>query len=285
MYVSQYHTRVAAGRGAIYDPGERSPDTGVWKNVVKPPAHPGHLFPVERSTFAVDQELNYHQNCFANDITDKLSNEYNERKCPELEHTLDDFDTPYAKNYFAPLDPEDILRTQYAYGTAPTQAIAGFYDPKYIIIGDADMNKFDFVDWSKLLVDLERDKGMISCIQYVFKNREHHKPIYSQMDRTDTTYPLKFFRQRYAPKAFYSKSSDQVADTAIFEAIGLEDRLLLITTVRTKPNVPVTNRQIVIEFLSVFFGLVYRRDWFPFMAILITLSIRTNNGRSKIMKL
>lgn len=238
--MSQFHDRKISGRGQLYNPSDsyKNEYGTVTRGGVHELAHPGHLFPKKRSTFATDTELNYHFHCFANDVTDKDSTEYKERKCPELEHTLDDFDTPYKFNHFAPLDPEDIFRSQYSYQTSPTQAIAGFYDPKYILIGDADMNQFDVADWSKLLVRLDRENSrFISCVQFgAFYNQGWEKPIYSQMDRTDVTYPINHYRRRYAAKPYFTSDEAKVeqkfADTAIFEAISLEDRLLLVTDVR-----------------------------------------------------
>lgn len=203
------------------------------------PPHPAMLFPKERSTFAEDEDQFKNLRCYAHDELLESDDQYDHQLCPELEHTLDPNDVAYKTNPFAPLDAEDTLRSQYTYGTSPVQAIAGFYDPKYLIIGDGDMNKFEIVNWGKLLKDLEGNPKYYSCIQEGLRNRGFEKPLYSLMDRWDDQYPVKFYRQRYAPRRYYTseeavkhKKEKDYAETAIFEAIGLEDRLLLVTTVR-----------------------------------------------------
>lgn len=241
MYVSPYHSRVRSGRGELYEPTDLYiPELEERvSNPITP--HAGHLFPKHRATFAGDQELNYHQQCFATDDTNNTNTSYPywERLCPELEHTLDDYDNKYEDDPFSPMRPEDILRSQLTYGTAPTQVIAGFYDPNFLIIGDADMNNFDIADWSKLLLKLELDTGSwISCIQTEFRNKMYRKPIYSLLDRTDPEYPINYYRLRYAAKAYATTEEmaqkDNFAETAFFEVIGLKDRLLLVTTVSCK---------------------------------------------------
>lgn len=236
MYVSQFHSRARFGIGALYEPTgfeNSEQEFSVYTRVV---THPGRVFPTERSNFAVDEELNYHQLCFATDDKDTTpGSPYWDRKCPEMEHTLDDFDNPYEPGRFFPMTPEDIYRVQLAYGIAPTQAIAGFYDPKYVIIGDADMNHFDIADWSKLLIRLERSSKISSCVQSEFRHKGLYKPIYSLLDRTDPDYPINYYRIQYKAKPYATTKAmkKKFADTAIFEAIGLEDRLLLVTNVRT----------------------------------------------------
>jgi len=60
--------------------------------------------------------------------------------------------------------------------------------------------------------------------------------MYSLIDRTDPDYPIKFYRQRYVGRSYRNDSSskdskeEDLPETAIFEAIALEDRLLLVTT-------------------------------------------------------
>lgn len=226
VYLAPFHSRDVAGEGSI-----EIAKTGR-------PVHPGMLFPKRRATFAVDEELNLQWNCYANDISDQNSAEYKRQECPELEHTLDENELPYKVNPFEPLDTEDILRSQYTYGTAPSRAIAGFYDPSFLIIGDGDFNNLQIVNWGTLLKGLEAKPELHSCVQSL-KHLGHEKPLYSKLDMTDPTYPIEFYRQRYVGKPYFTKqeaidneNEDEYAETSIFEAISLEDRVLLVTTVR-----------------------------------------------------
>jgi len=133
MYVSAFHSRAVEGKGEIQI------ETSDF------PAHAGMLFPNKRSSIMTDNELSYHAECFATDYTNATNEAYRKLKCPELDHILDEFDHPYEKNLYAPLDAEDILRSQYTFDTSSIQAIAGFYDPRFLIIGDPDMNDFEVV--------------------------------------------------------------------------------------------------------------------------------------------
>ncbi|ODM93112.1 Cation channel sperm-associated protein subunit gamma 1 [Orchesella cincta] len=223
MYVSAFHSRAVEGKGEIQIA------TSDY------PAHAGMLFPKKRSSIFTDIELSFHSSCFANDLSDSTSEGYKKLKCSELDHILDEFDHPYETNIFAPLDAEDMLRSQYTYDNRTVQAIAGFYDPRFLVIGDPDMNDFEVVNWGKLLKPLEKDTSLHSCIQQDLVHKGYPKPIYSQIDRTDPDYPI-YYRQRYAGRVYYDEKANKkskeedLPETAVFEAIALEDRLLLVTT-------------------------------------------------------
>ena len=226
IFVSPFHSRSVDGKGEIQLAASEHP------------AHPSMLFPEERSTFAEDDELFKNSLCYAHQELLESDELYWSQNCPELEHTLDPNELAYKTNPYAPLDAEDVFNSQYTFGTSPVQVIAGFYNPKFVIIGDADMNKFEIVNWGNLLKELEGNTKLYSCIQDGVRNNGYFKPMYSLLDRWDSEYAIKFYRQRYAPKRYYTpdhvvtnKLEPEYAETAIFEAIGMEDRLLLVTLV------------------------------------------------------
>lgn len=138
MYISAFHSRSSEGKGEIQIA------EGVF------PGHPGLLFPKERSSFATDTEMNEHADCIGTAFIGSSQNGTGaqvipRRTCPEIEHLTNDLDNPYVRNIFDPLDSDDILRAQYTFGTSPIKAIAGFYDPRLMILGDPDMQNFEVV--------------------------------------------------------------------------------------------------------------------------------------------
>jgi len=87
--------------------------------------------------------------------------------------------------------------------------------------------KFDATDGSDGSKNSPRlFHGRYPCFSANFKIHGFHKPMYSQFDRTDPLYGLQFYRTRYAAKDYTNASEAK----AIFGALTLQDRVLLVTT-------------------------------------------------------
>jgi hypothetical protein len=92
------------------------------------------------------------------------------------------------------------------------------------------MNNFHLVNWTFPNPKKNQNASIFGddhpCVQ-IFKAGDHHKPMYSKVDRSDPMYPLNYYRVRYHPKA-YDKFPNGYG---IFDVIALQDRFLLVTGV------------------------------------------------------
>ncbi|CAG7834065.1 unnamed protein product [Allacma fusca] len=136
-----------------------------------------------------------------------------------------------------PLDKEDFIEPQYTYGTAPVIFFSGFYAPDLVIMADPDLQDIHLIRWGRnpLLGNTSDVNATIfdhalSCNlppDYAYyKDAAYPIPYYTRGEGTIKKDWLgTYYRKRIQPMEYHRFP----APTAIYEAISMEDRILLVT--------------------------------------------------------